>query len=143
MDYRIVKPLHGKIFVQPVDEGILVKGNLKGVVVAPCNRCTEDATIKIDTEFSEYEDILPESGTKMDEQGGMIVYEKHAPMLNLAEVGWEQFMLALPIQPLCKEDCKGLCPKCGSNLNNDACSCATDDGDPRMGALRGLSVNKK
>lgn len=143
MDYKIVEPLHSKVFVQPVDEGILVKGNLRGVVTAPCYRCAEDATIKIDTEFSEYEDIPPENSRKMDEQGGAIIYERHAPMLNLGEVGWEQFMLALPIQPLCREDCEGLCPKCGANLNNGACSCANDEGDPRLSALRGVTVPKK
>lgn len=143
MDYKIVEPLHGKVFVQPVDEGILVKGSLRGAVTAPCNRCTEDAAITIDTEFSEYEDIPPESHSKMDEHGAAIVYERHAPMLNLGEVGWEQFMLALPIQPLCKEDCKGLCPQCGANLNNGSCSCTTDQGDPRLSALRGVTITRK
>lgn len=143
MDYKIVEPLHGKVFVQPVDEGVLVRGDLKGVVSVPCNRCAEDATVTINTDFSEYEEIPPEPNSKDEGQKGCIVYQMHAPMLNLAEVGWEQFMLSLPVQPLCKDDCKGLCPECGANLNLDECSCKSETGDPRMAALRGVKVAKK
>lgn len=143
MDCRILEPLRGKVFVQPVDEGILVRGDLRGKVAVPCNRCTEDANVNIDVEFSEYEDIPPESGAKDDEQEGCVIYKMHAPMLNLAEVGWEQFMLALPVQPLCMPDCKGLCPSCGTNLNAGECDCVKDNDDTRMAALRGVKIAKK
>lgn len=142
MDCRIIKPLHGKIFVQTADEGILIRGSLQGEIVVPCNRCAEDAKVSINTKFDEYEEIPDENIHKDGEHEGYIVYDKHAPMLNLAEVGWEQFMLAQPIQPLCREDCKGLCSKCGANLNLDECSCGKDEGDPRLAALRNLKVSK-
>lgn len=140
MDCKIVEPLKGKTLVQPVDEGVLVKGELSGIVSVPCNRCAEDATIRIDNHFSEYEEIPPEK--TRDEHEGYIVYERHAPMLDLAKVGWEQFMLAMPVNPLCKDDCKGLCPQCGANLNTDKCACETDSGDPRLAALRNLKVSR-
>lgn len=143
MDCRILEPLHGKVFVQPVDEGILIRGELQGKVAVPCNRCAEDASVKIDAEFNEYEDIPSETGAKDDEQEGCIIYERHAPMLNLAEIGWEQFMLAMPVQPLCRPDCRGLCPHCGVNLNMNECSCQNDAGDPRMAALRNVTVDRK
>lgn len=140
MDCRIVKPLQGKVFVKAADEGILIRGRLEGQIVVPCNRCAEDAKVDIDSKFDEYEEI-PEEGTHKDgEHESYIVYDRHAPMLNLAEVGWEQFMLAQPIQPLCREDCKGLCPKCGANLNLDECACDKGGGDPRLAALRNLKV---
>ena len=53
---------------------------------------------------------------------------------------WEEFSLALPVKPLCRPDCRGLCPECGKNLNEGACGCSRDSGDPRLAALRQLKV---
>ncbi len=143
MDCRILKPLHGKVFVQRADEGVLVRGDIKGEVAVPCNRCTEDAVVKIDSHFDEYEEVPPENiHARDDHPAGCIVYQMHAPMLDLGAVAWEQFMLAQPTQPICNEDCKGICPECGANLNNGSCSCRKDDGDPRLAALRNLKINK-
>ena len=69
-------------------------------------------------------------------------YLDGAPEINLAGLLWEEFVLALPVRPLCKPDCKGLCPDCGKNLNEGSCSCVRDEGDPRLAALRGLKVKK-
>ncbi len=55
----------------------------------------------------------------------------------------EQILLELPLKHLCKEDCKGLCPKCGTDLNKGSCSCDTSDPDPRFDVLRKLLENKK
>ncbi len=143
MDCRIVEPIKGKVFVQPQDEGALVRGNLMGVIVVPCNRCAEDATVKIDAEFSEYEEIPEKTGHSQDEDHeSHIVYDRYAPMLDLATVGWEQFMLAQPSMPLCREDCKGLCPQCGMNLNVAECDCPKNAPDSRMAALADVKVKK-
>lgn len=63
--------------------------------------------------------------------------------VNPAALAWEEFSLVLPVKPLCKDDCLGLCPVCGCNRNTDPCSCVTSEGDARLAALRGLQVNKK
>jgi uncharacterized protein len=55
--------------------------------------------------------------------------------LMLEDVLREQILLATPVRALCREDCKGLCPKCGLNLNSDSCQCAKDETDPRWQAL--------
>lgn len=143
MDCRIITPLKGKVFVQRADEGVIIRGSLKGVVVVPCARCTEDATVDIDTSFDEYEEIPAEGGHSKDEEHeGYVTWRNHAPMLNLAEIGWEQFMLAQPVTPLCMESCKGLCPDCGINLNMGECRCKKEHGDPRMAPLANATVKK-
>ncbi len=58
--------------------------------------------------------------------------------IDLNELLREQFYLALPMKPLCREDCRGLCPQCGTNLNTGTCTCATEWEDPRLAALKGL-----
>jgi uncharacterized protein len=50
----------------------------------------------------------------------------------------EQFYLALPMKPLCREDCKGLCPQCGTNLNTGSCECGPALEDPRLAPLKQL-----
>jgi len=50
----------------------------------------------------------------------------------------EQFYLALPMKPLCREDCKGLCPRCGEDLNVKGCGCVIETADPRWEALKTL-----
>ena len=52
----------------------------------------------------------------------------------------EQFYLALPMKPLCGDDCKGLCPVCGTNLNRGTCDCKRDWEDPRLAALKTLKA---
>ena len=51
----------------------------------------------------------------------------------------EQFVLAVPFAPLCREDCKGLCPQCGIDLNTGTCACEKPV-DPRLAALKGLKI---
>ena len=58
--------------------------------------------------------------------------------LDLAEVAREQIVLNLPEQVLCSEDCKGICPTCGTDLNEGECRCREDDIDPRWQALKEL-----
>ncbi len=58
--------------------------------------------------------------------------------IDLNELMREQFYLALPMKPLCREDCKGLCAQCGTNLNTGTCDCAPVWEDPRLAALKAL-----
>ena len=60
--------------------------------------------------------------------------------IDLDEVLREQFYLALPMKPLCREDCAGLCPQCGTNRNTGTCSCETEPEDPRLAPLRRLKT---
>jgi uncharacterized protein len=58
--------------------------------------------------------------------------------IDLIELLREQFYLALPMKPLCREDCRGLCPQCGVNRNTGTCECAPGWDDPRLAPLKGL-----
>ena len=154
MDCRIVSPLVGTITLFPQADGCLVRGSLRGEVVVPCNRCAEDAHLNIDSKFDSFEPFPNADGEepepKDDEKKTfdneadelIVALVDGAPVINLEGLLWEEFVLALPVHPLCKPDCKGLCPDCGKNLNEGSCSCRRDEGDPRLAALRGLKVKK-
>ncbi len=156
MDCRISKPLSAHISVLPAEDGCLVRGELHGQVVLPCNRCAEDAVTDIQSDFEDFEELpgedeldaalTPHAASLAPDPAAAtesrIVYERNTPLLDLAAVCWEEFMLALPVNPLCKADCKGLCAQCGANLNNGDCGCIPDEGDPRLAVLRGLTLQK-
>ena len=154
LDFRVSKPLCARILVLPMDGGWLVRGTLEGEVVLPCSRCAEDSVTAIKARFEDFES-MPGMGDDEDESDetvataemedttdGRIVFEHNSPMLDLAAICWEELMLALPVTPLCRKDCKGLCAGCGVNLNEGMCACTEEEGDPRMAALRGLTLHK-
>jgi uncharacterized protein len=60
--------------------------------------------------------------------------------VDLTPLIQEELVLALPTRPLCRETCKGLCPQCGANLNQQVCGCIPAVGDPRLAVLRSLKV---
>lgn len=152
MDCRIVRPLVGTVTLLPQADGCLVRGTLQGEVTVPCNRCAEDALVVIDSSFDSFEPFPGAEGEpdgdgkdkSFDSEADELIVSlvDGAPEINLAGLLWEEFVLALPVRPLCKPDCKGLCPDCGKNLNEGSCSCVRDEGDPRLAALRGLKVKK-
>ena len=62
--------------------------------------------------------------------------------IDLTPLIQEQVMLALPTRPLCHENCRGLCPSCGVDLNKETCACSTSAADPRMAIFRTLKVGR-
>ena len=142
----VLEPLRAEFTVLVQDDGVLIRGSVTGRVALPCNRCAEDALVDIDQRVDTYEVFPPE-----DEDGDPIEVDaellRYAPSgqgieMNLAALAWEEFLLALPMKPLCDPACKGLCPVCGVNNNTASCACATDAADPRMAPLRGLKVGR-
>lgn len=65
-------------------------------------------------------------------------YDPHQPVIEFSPIAEERVQMALPMKPLCRADCRGLCPTCGKDLNLGPCACVRDAVDPRWEALRGL-----
>ena len=120
---------------------IRLRGRFAGRFQVPCARCVEPVEIPLgadfdlifrpaaaDTEATERSITAPET-----EIG---YYQKDS--LSLEDVLREQVLLSLPVRTLCKPDCKGLCPRCGANRNNQPCSCEVGPSDLRWEALAGL-----
>lgn len=135
LSLRPGKPIQGHLKVVPQKHGCLVRGEISGSVVTLCDRCAEDVEIELDSGFKIFETL---SG-KDHELGGSLLRKKADRIeLNAAGVLWEQFVLALPVKPLCRPDCKGLCSICGANLNIRTCDCKKEKIDPRLAVLRDL-----
>ncbi|XPV76796.1 MAG: YceD family protein [Desulfovibrio sp.] len=135
---KIVAPVKAKAYLLEQADGCLVRGEISGSVTISCDRCTETYTFPFSESFDEYETAAPEKGTPDDEP--RIFNRGDGLELDLGQVFWEQFVLALPVRPLCADKCKGLCNSCGANLNKDKCDCEQETGDPRLAVFRNLKL---
>lgn len=114
-------------------------GRIGARVEAACDRCLRPLTLPLDIEFSEFftplrpeEDRGEETELKPDDLH-LSVYE--GDEIDVDDLVREQVLLALPVQFVCREDCKGLCQKCGADLNEGECQCPQGEIDPRWAAL--------
>jgi len=119
---------------------IRVSGHLAVDMEAACDRCLEAARYPIDTDFTLYYRPVSEGyGDEKEIDAGeaeMGFYEGES--LELNDVLREQVLLALPMQRVCREDCKGICPQCGRNRNQNECHCQVASVDDRWAALKEL-----
>lgn len=110
-------------------------------VTGECARCLEDYGFEIAVPFSFV--MVPHAelreGDEAEEEDVHLSYYR-GPEVDLWPLVREQIILALPTQPLCRDDCRGLCAQCGANLNVTTCACPASAGDPRLAVLRGLRV---
>lgn len=141
---KIVDDIQAEVFILPEEDGCLLRGKLCGKVSVPCDRCAEETEIAIDYSFDEFEaypqDDMEADADELLEDDRVLFKEKNALILDMGALLWEEFVLTLPTKPLCRKDCKGVCPTCGKNLNEGDCACEKGGNDPRMAILRNLKI---
>jgi uncharacterized protein len=119
---------------------IRVMGSLEVDMEAPCDRCLELASYPIRTRFDllyqpNSPEFAPEEHLAKDE---IEIGFYDGDGLELDDILLEQIVLALPMQKVCKPDCKGICPTCGQNRNLAVCTCQVRPSDDRWAALQSL-----
>ncbi len=130
----IVEPIkcEGEIYRLDGDKVVNIRISYKYNDI--CHRCLKATTNEVKTTLS---GKLVEGKKEDDEDEGydeVIFYEDD--LLQLKDYIIKQVILSLPMKTLCKEDCKGLCPKCGTDLNRSKCNCVHEDIDPRLEKLK-------
>ena len=132
----------GTVQVVRTHQGLLVRAQLETRIYATCGRCLTRfprlSTLEIEEESLSTVD--PGTGKKMfppDESEGVIHIDA-SHMLDLSDVIRQYALTDEPIKPLCDEGCLGLCPECGTSLNEEDCKCGQGYSDPRWGALADL-----
>jgi uncharacterized protein len=140
-EFRIVAPVVFGADLRKDARKVRLVGRVATTLECDCSRCLEPFAVPVDAAFDVM--FLPaESNTagEAEEVGeddlGVSFYKDET--LDLGGLVREQFYLALPMKPLCREDCQGLCPVCGINRNRETCACRPEWVDPRMEALRNL-----
>lgn len=140
-DIKFLSPLELKGTFTKVGDSINFKGNVKADLLLNCSRCLEEFTYNLDLELEE------DFCKKQQEQEEAMILEGNT--VDFEEIVLNAIDFALPIKKLCKEDCKGICFSCGTNLNTKTCLCNNDDDDsqdefidPRFAKLKNLFKDK-
>lgn len=135
LEVTLVEPVHvqGR-FSSAGDEKYYWKVNFETRVRAQCRRCLVDVEIPI----AESRGLIFAADDETPEGDGCYVIPARTQVLDLTEPLREEVLLAVPQFVECRSDCKGLCPRCGANLNDGPCTCPSP-ADPRWDALRTLT----
>jgi uncharacterized protein len=118
--------LDGPVRVQAIlaasGDRMVISGTITMRVGLVCSRCLEDCQGSFSTSFAWYcQPRVP--GMLVNKDDDVLWYNPQESFIDITEYVREQVILAVPLKPLCREDCAGLCPVCGSNLNIQSCSC--------------------
>ena len=124
-----------KLRLEAVMEGVLVSGTVTGPLVGECGRCLDPVTSSVEVDLQELY-AYPGSETTEDEAGRM-----HGDLLDLEPALRDAVVLALPLTPLCRDDCGGLCSVCGARRDDVDCGHDLAPVDPRWAALNDLTVS--
>lgn len=117
---------------------VLAEGTVRITVSLSCSRCLKSVPYPVETKFREEynpaEDLDKEEEQELTDRELDLSYYRNDE-LDISEMIREQVLLAVPMKPLCTEDCQGICPKCGKDLNEGGCGCKTGEVDPRLAPL--------
>lgn len=139
------RPLTGSVRFLRTAEGVLVQGTLTTQVRMPCARCTRDLLVDVVVDLEEEFVALVDLRTGLPtyipaDSDAFLVDEQN--ILDLSEAVRQYVLLALPMQPLCRPDCAGLCVRCGHDLNDGPCDCPPEPLDERWTALSQLLTDE-
>lgn len=137
--------VRGEVQLMRTDRSILVKGEINTVSELSCGRClspfTAEGSLHIEEEYFPTGNII--NGTPMAEpdEPGVFTIDEYST-LDLTEAIRQYAVLVSPMKPLCRQDCAGLCPSCGTNLNQSNCDCPRQPADRSRAKLSGLALTR-
>lgn len=132
-------PARAQMKIKKVGAEVVISGTIEADVELQCSRCLKDfrstLTIPVNVMYNPVENLKGEDKheLKVDELDMGFYSGDEMDLLDLIK---EQIMLNLPMKPLCNESCKGICLKCGTDLNADNCTCSDSGIDPRLEVLK-------
>jgi uncharacterized protein len=144
---RQLQPLHvsGEAEWAEALREIRIRGSVDGGIVCSCGRCLESFSFPIGESFR----LVYQPADSASRKPELAIHERDAAVgfydgdgLELSDVIREQVYLALPMTRLCRDGCKGICPVCGRNRNQEPCSCSVTKTDERWSALRDYHPRK-
>jgi uncharacterized protein len=142
--YRVVLPVDLEFDLHKDKTRFRVVGRVATELELACSRCLEPFRLPVDVPLDLRFAPVPEGESEAEGAGedrdisadDTDTSYYHDDMLDLNEMLREQFYLALPMKPLCREGCLGLCPQCGADRNTNPCDCQPGWQDPRFAALK-------
>ncbi|MBN1142339.1 MAG: DUF177 domain-containing protein [Deltaproteobacteria bacterium] len=144
-----LSPIEIRIVFHRVDEIYRGEGAVSTRVELQCGRCLEKFEFRLEEELSllfshcsgdRRDRSDPEELEITSEEVGLIFFSGEA--IDLGAAVQEQLLMALPVRPLCREGCRGLCPWCGADLNRESCRCGEAEVKPQWAPLAGLKLKE-
>ena len=130
--FRFIAPIHLEGEAVNISGTIELTGKAVAQLEMVCDRCTESFEEKVEFELDEK---LKKEDAFSDKEEDPDVIILSGTTVDLDELLYTNLYMNLPSKALCREDCKGLCPVCGKNLNTEECDCDDDNTDPRFDIL--------
>lgn len=137
-DLNLVRPIQVELEIQKLPDHVRIRGAVKGRLGLSCHRCLSRFEWLLDEPVDVF--LFPEEQAPRDEETELDVEELDydffdGEVIEIDRLIAEQIFLALPFKVLCGEGCRGLCPRCGVNLNEEPCRCAAGDAKSPFAAL--------
>jgi uncharacterized protein len=129
-------PLRVQLTLEAIGEDVMAAGSLEGTTAMACRRCIDPVIVKLDHPVQLwFRDGITELEAEAEEDH-VYALPPRARELDLSNAIREHVILGMPEYVMCKEDCRGLCPHCGTDLNRETCDCTVEPVDDRWAALR-------
>ncbi len=126
--------------IKKMDKTIFLHGTVETIIHMPCSRCLDTATLPVNVPFRYT--LVPAAIERREEieltEEDLEYSFYEGETVDSDPLIYEQIVLQIPMKALCREDCQGLCPRCGANLNLIRCSCPDRDVDERLTVLKKL-----
>jgi uncharacterized protein len=129
------------IKVSRFGDRVIIEGSIRASADLKCSRCIKDFSVPLNVDFST--ELVPFEETYEEHERELTVAELDTGFyrddeIDLESLVREHILLSLPMKPLCKSECQGLCPSCGKDLNKVSCECSRETIDPRLEPLKRL-----
>lgn len=148
-EFRVVAPVALRMVVHKDQDRFRLVGTVETVLELSCGRCLEPFVFPVDRAFDlrYFPQGTADAGrepdeVELDDEDVALSFYRDEE-IDLGELMREQFYLTLPMKPLCRPACKGICPQCGANRNTEACDCESRWEDPRLAGLKSFITNRK
>jgi uncharacterized protein len=136
------KPIGVRLEVTKSQDQMICRGKVRTQVALECSRCLAQFEQSLTSDIQFVIDLAGGKDAEKSEEDGYFVADTSSPYFEIDDLVRESLILSLPLKPLCSEDCKGLCPICGVDLNKKQCHCVKDEIDPRWEQLKELRKKK-
>jgi uncharacterized protein len=143
-DYRLDGPVQVNLTYYRAGTELFLQGEISAAAHGSCARCAEEFDA---SRMRSFRYVLAPRSIGDDAAAAMRTEDLEFTLYDGDEVDLsplirEQALLAYSTRPLCREECRGLCSRCGVNLNEGSCACPTETRDPRLAVLRNLKVRR-
>ena len=146
---NLLKPVgnvRASLQLQRVSEELTITGSISATVSLQCSRCLiefeKKLSFDVDLLYLPIEEMGDDEAHELSPDESEIAFYRNDE-IDIEDVIREQLILNLPMKPLCSDECKGLCPVCGTDLNLNSCECIANRIDPRFEILKKLLSNRK